>query len=144
MMHFDISPYQPQDLNLLQVLFLECRKKTFTWRDTSTYRLQQFETETEGEYILVARHRQHIVGFISVWEAENFIHHLYIDEKYQNQQAGTQLLDAVIQKFGLPMRLKCEEKNEPALLFYQKKGFIPTGSGLSSEGAYIVLQLLKN
>jgi len=79
--------------------------------------------------------------FYPVWVADRFIHHLYVDEAYQNQQIGTQLLNAIISKFGLPLRLKCEEKNTKAINFYQRKGFVEIEKGQSQSGLYILFKL---
>lgn len=74
---------------------------------------------------------------------DNFIHHLYVDEKFQNQGIGTQLLNAVLDKFGHQVRLKCEEKNEKAICFYRQKGFLEIGIGQSESGSYILFELNK-
>jgi ribosomal protein S18 acetylase RimI-like enzyme len=92
---------------------------------------------------LVAREAEILVGFVSVWIADNFVHHLYVDEKYQNKNIGTQLLNSVLDKTNTPIRLKCEANNTKAIRFYKQKGFEGKGRGQSEFGTYISFELHK-
>ena len=132
-----------EDINKLKDIFLETRRSTFSWVDTSQFKLSDFEKETEGEYVLVAMIDEKVIGFISVWVADNFIHHLYVDKSFQDQKVGTKLLNAVLDKFGLPVRLKCEIKNQKAVSFYRQKGFVEIEQGHSEMGVYILFELRK-
>lgn len=131
--------YQP-----LKQLFLNERQRTFSWLDTSEFQLDDFEKHTQGEHILVALLDDIPVGFISIWTPANFIHHLYIDQKYQGQKIGTALLKAAINAFKLPLTLKCLENNTKAIQFYKKTGFTAKGKGQSGNGIYISFELSKN
>lgn len=130
-----------RDIDALRGLFLRTRLATFSWVDASRFQLCDFEKETEGEYILVALDGDLLVGFVSIWLADNFVHHLYVDEKYQNRSVGSELLRSAIDKVGLPIRLKCEENNAKAVGFYRHKGFVEKGRGQSENGSYILLEL---
>jgi len=130
------------DVDALRNLFLRTRLTTFHWVDTSQFNLFDFEKETEGEYILVALDGELLVGFVSIWVADNFVHHLYVDEKYHNKNIGTELLKAAVAKVGLPVRLKCEENNAKAVAFYKQKGFVEKERGQSKNGTYILFELL--
>jgi GNAT superfamily N-acetyltransferase len=125
----------------LRELFLIVRQNTFTWADTASFNLLDFDKETEGEYVLIAICDNSLVGFISVWPVDNFIHHLYIDEKYQKKGIGTALLNAALAKTKLPVRLKCIENNIKAVNFYKKNGFVEKGRGTAEEGAFILFEL---
>lgn len=133
-----------KDTDALRELFLRTRLSTFPLIDKRQPKLSDFEMETEGEYILVALDGEQVVGFVSIWVGDNFIHHLYVDEKYHNKTIGTQLLKAAIHKVGLPIRLKCEEDNTNAVRFYKQKGFIERTRGQSRSGTYIVFELVGN
>ena len=139
-----IIEFRDKDIDALRILFLRIRQTTFSWTDTSKYKLSDFEKETDGEYILVALYDELLVGFVSMWVADNFVHHLYVDEDYHNRNVGTELLKAAIDKIGLPIRLKCEENNAKAVSFYKQKGFIEKGRGQSESGTYILFELLGN
>lgn len=128
----------------LQRIFLEVRQKTFYWLDDAKeYHLTDFERETKGEFVLVAVLNNKVVGFISLWMADNFIHHLYIDENYQQQNIGSILLGEAIKIMNSPIKLKCLAKNENAIKFYKKKGFAAIEKGISNHGEYILFALLK-
>ncbi|MEA5428811.1 GNAT family N-acetyltransferase [Arcicella lustrica] len=136
-----ITESKPTDLPALRTLFLQERINTFTWLNTSLFSIADFDKETAGEFVLVAKEDNKIVGFITVWEEDNFIHHLFIDEKHQNQGIGTVLIKAVIDKFGLPIKLKCLSNNTKAVEFYQRKGFEEKGKGATTNGTFILFEL---
>lgn len=127
----------------LQKIFLESRQKTFHWLDTSDYNLNDFDHQTEGESVLVAVLDDKVVGFISLWMPNNFIHHLYLDEKYKNQKIGSKLLEEAIQSMEYPITLKCLVNNTKAIDFYNRKGFIEEERGKSAQGEYILFSLQK-
>ncbi|CAH0539545.1 hypothetical protein [Vibrio marisflavi] len=77
-----IKEYNGDLLNAVSELYLNGRTSTFSWLDTSGYSLADFELDTEGERILVALVGEHVVGFISIWEPENFVHHLYVSDEH--------------------------------------------------------------
>ncbi|CDH26483.1 conserved hypothetical protein [Xenorhabdus bovienii str. kraussei Becker Underwood] len=54
------------------------RKVTFTWLNTDNYQLTDFDKDTEGEMIYIAVENDKVLGFISVWAQNHFIHHLYV------------------------------------------------------------------
>lgn len=139
----EITEVIEKDINTLRSLFFKTRLTTFSWTDTSKFKLSDFDIQTKDEYILVAHSDQRVIGFVSVWVADNFIHHLYVDEQFHNQKVGTQLLKAVQDKFGLPISLKCEENNSKAICFYRQKGFEEKGSGQSEIGTYILFEINK-
>jgi GNAT superfamily N-acetyltransferase len=129
-----------KDIESMRNLFFKTRVTTFSWNDTSQFKLYDFDKETENEYILVALADDDLIGFVSVWAADNFIHHLYVDEKFQNQGIGTLLLNAVLDKFSHQVRLKCDERNKKAIYFYRQKGFSEIETGQSESGTYILFE----
>jgi len=132
------------DLPRLRTIFLNERQRTFTEQDTSEFKLEDFDKQTQGEYILTALIDNIPVGFISIWMPNNFIHHLYVDTIYQGKNIGTQLLQAAIQKTAFPITLKCLVSNTKATEFYLKKGFREKSKGQSSNGTYILFELTKD
>jgi len=140
----EITTVRKTDHDILRMLFLTERQRTFSWLDPATFQLNDFDQNTKGEVILVARIGGIPVGFISIWMRDRFIHHLYVDEQYHGKGIGTALLKAAIDKTGLPITLKCLENNTKAIIFYTKKVFIITERGRSEYGAYIVFELTEN
>lgn len=130
------------DFDVLRKLFLKERQDTFFWLDPTEFKLEDFEKHIKGELVLVAIDQEIPVGFISIWMPNNFIHHFYVDQKYQGKGIGTLLLNAAIQKTLLPITLKCLEENTKAVAFYRKKGFIEKERGPSEHGDYILFELM--
>lgn len=131
------------DLPHLRKLFLNERRRTFTEQDISEFELDDFDKQTQGEYILTALVNNIPVGFISIWMPNNFIHHLYVDVKHQGKNLGTELLKAALLKISFPITLKCLTSNIKAIEFYRKKGFIEKSRGNSSNGTYILFELTQ-
>jgi GNAT superfamily N-acetyltransferase len=140
----EIREIQKDDYTSLRTLFLKERQNTFSWLDPSIFHLEDFDKAIHGEYVLVAILDESIVGFISIWMPNNFIHHLYLDQKHQDKGLGTQLLKAAIKKTNFPLTLKCLEDNTKAVAFYRRKGFIEKERGPSEHGDYILFELLEN
>jgi GNAT superfamily N-acetyltransferase len=135
-----IEEVQNKHYPALKELFLNERKKTFSWLDTSKFHLDDFEKYTQGEYILTALVNDIPVGLISIWMPTNFIHHLYVDEKYQNKKIGTELLKAAIGVTKSAVTLKCLENNTKAIEFYKKRGFTEKEKAYSQHGSCIFLK----
>lgn len=129
------------DLPALRKLFLKVRQDTFTWADPASFDSLDFDKETEGEYILVALLQNRLIGFISVWTEDSFIHHLYVDREHQRQGIGTSLLNAIMEKINFPVRLKCMQQNVPALDYYHRRGFVHKARGETVTGSFILLEL---
>lgn len=129
------------DLPRLREIFLQSRRETFHWNDPDVYRLEDFDTQTEAERMLVGEVDGLVAGFISWWALENFIHHLYIDARFKRRGLGRALLEACLQRIGRPAQLKCVTRNTPALAFYRALGWRSVATGRSDEGEYRLLQL---
>lgn len=139
-MRVRIAEFQAHDLPALRELYLKVRQATFTWFDTSHYQLSAFDTDTIDEYTLVAYIDDEVAGFVSAYLPDDFIHHLYVNQLYQKQGIGTELLKAILGKLKLPVGLKCLENNESAIAFYERHGFKPIKKGISVEGVYILFE----
>ncbi|RLL71550.1 GNAT family N-acetyltransferase [Ochrobactrum soli] len=124
-----IRPGGPDDLPALRDIFLRSRQAAFRWEPSYSFDLGDFDSQTEGEFQLVACNQEVLVGFISVWEPDQFIHHLHVDPRFLRRGIGRALL------FALPgwkinrYRLKCVSANERALAFYHSNHFIQVGEG---------------
>lgn len=134
--HIHIRNYRPEDHNALALIYLQSRVKTFYWLNAREYTLADFDTHTEGEKILVAEQGGEPVGFVAIWEPDNFIHHLYIRPDVVRKGAGKALLNAAAAIIDAPLKLKCLLKNENALAFYQSQNWVITGDGTDANGPY--------
>lgn len=138
-----IAKYESYYSNQVKKLFLESRQRTFFWLDTSAFGLNDFEEQTKGEQIFVAIEERKVIGFISIWLEDNFIHHLYVMENYKKKRVGSKLLETAIQEMKGRIRLKCLEKNTSAIIFYKRHGFIEQQKGASTEGSFILMEKIS-
>ena len=98
--------------------------------------LDTFSALIDGEEVHVAVLDGTIVGFISVWTTDRFIHHLYVAPLYQGSGIGSILLQLCEELYGLPLSLKCDSCNERAQRFYRRKGWTPTEKGVGTDGSW--------
>ena len=98
--------------------------------------LTEFAVLVEGEEIHVALLGGAIAGFVAVWVADRFIHHLYVSPQYQSRGVGSALLKACEAKYGHPLSLKCETLNHHAQRFYRSKGWLPQETGVGEHGPW--------
>ncbi|RKF17396.1 GNAT family N-acetyltransferase [Alginatibacterium sediminis] len=136
----DIREAEDRDWLALRQLYLAQRQLTFSYLDTSSYQLSDFESDTEGERLWVASLSTEIIGFISVWPADSFIHHLYVDSVHQGKGVGSQLL-AEVQFTYSELSLKCNVQNHKALEFYAAKGFVRDSQGGDGLESYYLMKL---
>ena len=130
-----------QDQAALQELFLNLRRQTYTWLATASFCLADLPQQTQGEAILLAQDEQGaLAGFISVWEADHFIHHLYVGADQQRRGVGRALLAALPGWPGQRYVLKCLLRNHAAAAFYRASGFAEAGNGMGEDGEYIVFE----
>ena len=138
----NIRRAEESDVPQLETLFLRTRQQTFHWEHPDKFKLEDYRKATVGETIFVAEEGA-IVGFLSVWDQETppFIHHLFVSPEHQRKGIGTQLIRNLYSWLPPPYRLKCLIRNEKALSFYRKNGWIELDEGSSEDGDYFLLEL---
>ncbi len=100
-----------------------------------------FAAASAGERVFICRDdKDRLLGFVSVWEPESFIHHLYVDPQHQGCGVGTSLLASLADWLPQPWSLKCVEKNSAALSFYRSRGWRTQSRDQGEHGAYLLLQ----
>ncbi len=135
----DIVDYHPDHLYALRKLYLDVRRQTFTWLDTHQYQLSDFDRDTLDEQIYVALWHGQVVGFISIWQPDHFIHHLYVDSQYHHLGLGKNLL-AKARSEHATLSLKCMTQNVKAARFYAAQGFKIISHHQSDEGGYQLMR----
>jgi GNAT superfamily N-acetyltransferase len=123
---------------MLETIYRKCRAEA-EWLPATVRGHASFSQDTEGEAILVAvGDNDDPEGFISVWEPDRFIHHLYVRQDARRKGVGSALLHAL--ELPRPWRLKCLRANSDATAFYRTQGWIEVSSGVSEEGPFTVLE----
>jgi GNAT superfamily N-acetyltransferase len=137
-----IRPAMAADTRALQELIDEVYRNA-KWLPASANRSLDVTHTTKGERCMVAANRAgRIVGMVSVYEADAFIHHLYVAASTRRLGVGAAMLDSLKSWLVYPWRLKCVCANTDALAFYAAHGWVVEEEGEGEEGPY--LQLLKH
>ncbi|WDF82598.1 GNAT family N-acetyltransferase [Lacticaseibacillus pabuli] len=123
----------PTDRPQLRRLYLHTRQQTFTWEDPADMRLQDFDQDTAGELVLCATNDKHIIGFVTIWRDDDFIHCLFVDPNHQGKGIGQSLLNCALSHMKRPASLKCVAKNGSALSFYEHNGWQRTTINTDNE-----------
>lgn len=135
-----IYDFEEKHRKELSEIYLESRRRYFTWLDQTQFRWADFSSDTEDEKIWVACKQDKALGFISIWSPENFIHHLYVHPDHTNKGIGGALLQHCVEQVDQPMRLKCMKQNVTALAFYRKKGWVVESEGHNEQADYYLMR----
>ncbi|WP_323122293.1 GNAT family N-acetyltransferase [Burkholderia alba] len=128
------------DIPALRALYLSARRETFVWQPAAAFQLADFDMQTRDEWQWIAEHDGELAGFISLWEPDRFIHHLYVDRSRHRRGVGGALLRALPDWPATRYRLKCLCANGAALAFYRACGFAEIGAGTADDGDYLLLE----
>jgi len=137
----EIIEYEVRHKEQLEQVYLNSRRDAFEWMDTSHYQLSDFSKDTQGERIWVAEDAKQVLGFVAIWQADHFIHHLYVDKPVYRRGVGEKLIKMLSGLYEKPLGLKCLCKNERAIQFYYAQGFKTISQGEDSLGKYFFMQL---
>ncbi|HCH6293860.1 TPA: GNAT family N-acetyltransferase [Vibrio parahaemolyticus] len=118
----EIIKFQSHHLDAVKKLYRDSRLATFTWQDSVLFEFSDFARDTEDEDIWVANKSNEILGFVSIWESDKFIHHLFVSPNNLRSGVGLKLLDFARQRYS-NLSLKCFTQNSNAIGFYRSQGF---------------------
>jgi GNAT superfamily N-acetyltransferase len=91
---FRVRPYEEKDRAALEAIYRKCRSEA-DWLPAAARDRCDFAGDTMGEVLYVAVGAgDDAVGFVSAWEPDGFIHHLYVRDGLKGKGIGTQLLAA--------------------------------------------------
>lgn len=128
------------DLAAAQAFYALCISEA-AWLPEPAKRAPVLADVSRGETLHVAATPAGVVvGFVSVQEAEPFIHHLYVHPDARGMQVGGALLASLQAWLPMPWHLKCVARNVEALRFYRRLGWEDLGSGESEHGTYLLLR----
>ena len=132
----DTRRFSECDRSALRRIYLQSRMHSFEWLDSSSFTDSDFDRDTEGETIWVAADGNNPVGFVSVWESENFIHNLFVHPDVFGQGVGSCLLNECLKHIGRPAVLKCVTQNTKAKDIYLSKGWQVVSEEEGPDGNY--------
>ena len=134
--------FQEHDRDALRRVYYESRRHAFHWLRRTLFQLEDFDNDTEGERVWVAVKDNAPVGFAGIWEADNFLHHLYVAPEHLRQGIGSLLLSTCMNSWRRPVTLKCMKSNRDAIRFYRKHGWFIESEGVSAVyGEYYLMKL---
>jgi len=113
-------------------------RQFLTWepaeKNTTEAKLAAFREEA----VYAAFDSGEIVGVISLWEPDAFVHFLFC--RPQGRGIGPALLRTAAGVFDRPISLKCAKANRDALRFYSREGFVPIARGEDAGQGWVRLQ----
>jgi GNAT superfamily N-acetyltransferase len=134
-----IRKAKEEEYDTLREIFFETRKETFHWMNSTVIHLHDFDEETEGELIIAAYVNKEMAGFISIWEEDKFIHHLFVSSDFRGYGVGKALLNEAVNVIGTPLTLKCVKENIHATNFYLSQNWRIEKEEMNAEWPYYVM-----
>lgn len=139
-----IRKAKEEDLVSLEILFQLTRQKTFTSVDPDEFKIDDYKKSVEGEEVWIAEVHEKIVGFVSLWLPDNFVHNLFIHPYWQGKGIGSLLLKKAEERLSFPIELKVTINNFKACLFYEKHGWQKISIGNNGLEEYILYRKCKH
>lgn len=134
-----IREFKETDREVLRHLYVACRNATFLWNPVELHQAVDFDLHTSGEKILVAVEGTEILGFASIWEADSFLHNLFVLPTAQRQGIGRTLLESCGRYFSDRPTLKCLKANVNATQFYKSQGWQILREESGPDGPYFLM-----
>jgi ribosomal protein S18 acetylase RimI-like enzyme len=133
----NIRKQTTSDIERLERIFLITRQTTFEDRKDK-FKIGDFMESTVGDDVWVCEIDGFIVGFISLYLQDNFIHNLFVEPQYQGYGVGSKLLLFAEDKLLRPMTLKVAMDNLKVCTFYEKYGWYNAGEFNKAPVPYIL------
>lgn len=95
----------------------------FTWRPAGYFQAEDFRYFAEEEDVWLAYAGETLVGILSLFVADNFIHCLYVDPDAQRLGVGRGLVAHLRKETGRALTLKLDTPNAAAIAFYEATGW---------------------
>ena len=138
--HPSIRPARDEDRHAALAIFNASRAAAGCFGAAPADR-QAFAALIEGEAVYLAELDGAAAGFVSIWVADRFIHHLYVAPEHQRHGIGSALLRHCEAIHGRPLSLKCDCRNQRARRFYLSKGWLSRETGIGENGPWERLYL---
>lgn len=95
----------------------------FSWRPPGYFQAEDFKYFAEDEDVWLAFAGNALVGIVSLFAADNFIHCLYVDPDAQRLGVGRTLVAHLRKETGRTLTLKLDTPNTAAIAFYEATGW---------------------
>lgn len=95
----------------------------FTWRPLGYFQAEDFKFFAEEEDVWLALTGEALVGILSLYAVDNFIHCLYVDPDAQRLGVGRSLVAYLRRETARPLTLKLDTPNLAAIAFYEATGW---------------------
>ncbi len=135
-----IRKVRDEDTGSLEILFQVTRQQTFKLTNPQSFKIGDYKKSVEGEEVWVAEIDGNIVGFISLWMRDNFIHNLFVHHDHQGSGIGAKLLKKAEERLSRPMELKVTKNNVNAFNFYERHGWETISIHEDALEPYILLR----
>lgn len=128
---------EPADQGRLIEICVAAQRQAFPNWPSDMATPGDFDAQTRGEELWVARSGDRRVGMVAIFRRARFLHHLYVDPAFQGQGAGQALLARALQELGGALSLKCDIDNRRGCGFYQAMGMRPAEWGWAPTGPWV-------
>lgn len=118
-----IRKAKPKDTPQLEVLYQRTCRETFTSRPQYKFQIGDYAKSVEEDEVWVAEENGKIIGFISTYPADNFVHNLFVHSDHQGRGIGSCLMQRAEANLARPMTLKIAMDNLEVCAFYEKQGW---------------------
>lgn len=122
-----------EDITNLRQIYYDSRKTHFTWLDSKQIDFSDFDLATMDEMVWLVEEQGEILGFLSLYEPENFIHLFFIKPGQEGKGIGRLLLGKIMKNQCQSLSLKCLTRNQRAFQFYTKYGFVVISEGVDQQ-----------
>jgi ribosomal protein S18 acetylase RimI-like enzyme len=129
-----IRPLRPDDVEAVARLWYRAWHHTYP-ELTHPRPLEQWPDRLielqPRETLFVAEVAGHIAAFMSIRQADAYLHYLYVDPAFQGQGVGTALLRKAMELCPRGLSLHCVQSNTRAREFYERHGFKAGAEGIN-------------
>jgi len=112
------------DIAEAAALYQRTGTAAFTWRPPGYFQADDFRRFAEEEEVFMAFAGEALVGILSLFRADNFVHCLYVDPDAQRLGVGRALVAHVRRETGSALTLKLDTPNKNAIAFYERTGWV--------------------
>ena len=129
-----------EDTYALEEIFLITRQNTFIHTPSDNFKIGDYKKSTEGEEVWLSEENGNIIGFISLWLPDNFIHNLFVHPNCQGRGIGKELLIKAEERLSRPIELKVRIDNQNACIFYKKHGYKKISTHENEPESYMLFR----